>query len=182
MVVTTGLTVTCFNKFIALKFGNSNVLNEWTFSIFLFMKHTPKLSKGSSCYKNAARIQYLKTQKQPNKNNKIKLLQKWKWNYKTTVINVRWPRSFNKICLRSQICKNKKREQFCGTGAQAVWLFLHFLCKTSKLSKFQKKQKQMQTKRFSTSTKYGKPNKNCTKYSEIVFAVIFRLWGWGKKN
>ena len=76
--------------------------------------------------------------------------------------------------------KIKKRKQFCGTGAQTEWLFLHFLCKTSKLSKLKKKK--MQITRLSTNTKYGKPNKNCAKHSEIVFAVIFRLWGWGKKT
>ena len=38
------------------------------------MERTPKLSKGIYCYKNAAWIQYLKNQKQPNKHDKIKLL------------------------------------------------------------------------------------------------------------
>ena len=100
-------SVTCFNKFIALKTGNWNVLNEWIYSIFFFVERTTKLSKVTYCYKNAARIKDLKNQKQPNKNDKIKLLQKWKWNHETKVINVRWPRFFNKICLHSQMHKNK---------------------------------------------------------------------------
>ena len=100
-------SVPCFNKFIALKIGNSNVLSKWIYSIFFFVEHPSKSSKGTHCYKNAARIQYPKNQKQANKNGKIKLLQKWKWNHKTTVINFPWPRFFNKICFHSQMYKNK---------------------------------------------------------------------------
>lgn len=69
-------SVPCFNKFIALKIGNSNVLSKLIYSIFFFVERTPKLGKGTHCYKNAARIQYPKNQKQANKNGKIKLLQK----------------------------------------------------------------------------------------------------------
>ena len=40
----------------------------------------------------------------------------------------------------------------------------------------------MQIKSFSIKTKFGKSNKNCAKYPEIVFTAIFTLRDRAKKN